>query len=125
MPPSLVRKEINISSEAFDEITGALQDAGIKLEKDDSFTITKDISIKGPILYRQVNLKHQILMEVVKVYKTPIDKDFEVSNSSHFIDFLDDVYLYCLTGEKPAKPENRNQTKATSTKPKNKPWGQS
>lgn len=103
--PTTPRKEINISSDAFDEITGALHEAGIKLEKDDSFTITKDMAIKGPINYRQVNLRHQILIEVSKVYKTPITNDFEVPNSEYFIKFLDDVYEYIKTGEKKSKSE--------------------
>lgn len=120
MPPTLVRKEISISSDAFDEMTGALNEAGIKLDNDTEFVVKKDLTIKGPILYRQVNLRHQILMEVAKVYKSPINGDFEVSNSSHFIDFLDDVYQYILKKKKPTK----NPTSPTKTiKPKDKPWG--
>ncbi len=103
MPPQLVRKEINLSFEAFEEMTNALNEAGIKLEKDDVLTINKDISVKGPILYRQVNLRHQILAEVVKIYKAPMNEhEIEVTDSNHFINFLDDVYKYCLTGERPA-----------------------
>lgn len=119
MPPTLVRKEISISSEAFDEMTGALQDAGIKLEKDDEFTVKKDLAIKGPILYRQVNLRHQILAEIKSIYKPPMVDDIELSDSAHFINFFDDVYKYCLTGEKPeGKP-----TTETKPKPKSTGWG--
>lgn len=105
--------DVKVSSEAFDEFTGALNDAGIKLGKDDEITITKDMAVKGPINYRQVNLRHQILIEVAKVYKTPIQKDFEVSNSAHFIDFLDDVYKYILEG-KDKTTDNKTKTPAKS-----------
>ena len=116
MPSPIPRKEISISSEAFDEMTGALQDAGIKLEKDDEFTVKRDMAIKGPILYRQVNLRHQILTEVVKVYEPlPDDNGMCKTDSSHFINFLDDVYKYCLTGDKPEA--------TTTTQPKASGWG--
>lgn len=92
--------ELNVSSDTFDEISNALNDKGTKINGDDPILLTKDIAIKGPINYRRVNLRHQILMEVAKVYKTPIDKDdYEVSNSKHFIDFLDDVFHYILEGK--------------------------
>ncbi len=117
MPPTLVRKEINISSDAFDEMTGALNDAGIKLDVNDEFVVKRDISIKGPILYRQVNIRHQVLMEVVKIYKSPVKNDFEINDAEDFVNFLDTVYKYILEGTTP------EITLKTETKPKASGWG--
>lgn len=104
MAPPKQRHNVSISHEAFEEFTNALNEAGIKLDTDDEILIKRDISIKGPILYRQVNLRHQILMEVVKVYKSPIVNEFEINDVNNFIDFWDTCYKYALTGEKPLKP---------------------
>jgi len=103
--------DINVSLETFNEIANALEARQIKINKDAPISITKDIKIKGPVDYRQVTIRKDVLMEVAKVYKTPIDKkDYEVSDSKHFIDFLDAVYQYVLLGK---------QT-TTETKPVNK-----
>lgn len=116
MPTPTTKNTINISSEAFDELTGALNDKGIKLESDTEFIVKKDLAIKGPINYRQVNLRHQIMIEVAKVYKAPIDeREMEISDSSNFIKYLDSVYKYILTGEQP-------QTATTETKSKKSGW---
>ena len=99
--------DINVSLETFNEIANALEARGIKVNKDAPISITKDIKIKGPVDYRQVTIRKDVLMEIAKVYKTPIIKDFEVSDSKHFINFLDEVYLYILLGK--AKPEPVNK----------------
>lgn len=98
------RTSIEISSEAFDELTGALREQGVNLDNDSEFTVKKNIAIKGPILYRQVNLRHEILKEVVKAYEPKVDaeREFCLTDSKHFIDFFDDVYNYVLTGKKPS-----------------------
>lgn len=94
------KHHITISENAMYEFTEALKASNIQLGPNDEVMITKDMAVTGPYNYRQVNLRHQILMEVAKVYKTPIKNDFEVSDSSHFINFLDDVYNYILDGER-------------------------
>lgn len=110
-PPKAIRHEVKVSHNIFEELTSALNEAGIKLEKNDEYTVKPDIAIKGPILYRQVNLRHQILMEIVKIYKSPVNKDdMEYNDAKDFITFLDDVYQYILTGNIPASPENKNQS---------------
>lgn len=119
MAPPKPKHEINISHEAFEEFTNALNEAGVKLDKNDEILIKPDMSIKGPILYRQVNLRHQILMEVVKVYKSPMIDEIEINDVNDFLNYLDAIYSYVLTGEKPASPEKKTATiTELNTKPK-------
>lgn len=99
-----IKNIINVSSECFDEITGALNEKGIKLDNDTEFTVKKDTAIKGPINYRQVNLRHQLLIEIVKIYKSPInDKEMEFNDAKDFIEFFDKIYQYILTGQSEIK----------------------
>lgn len=117
-PPKSKPHEITVSSEAFDEFTGALNEAGIKLEPGDKILINlAEIGVKGPINYRQVNLRHQILTEVAKVYEPPMDDDGQkcLTDATHFIDFFDAVYKYCLTGDKPTITKPITETSNQST----------
>lgn len=116
MPASSTIINVNVSLETFNEIANALEASGKKINADAPLTITKDTKIKGPIDYRQVTIRKDVLMEVVKVYKTPIDgNEYEVSDSKHFINFFDDVYNYVLKGKVTAEP-------TTETKPKANTW---
>src|ERR1051325_1916621 len=92
--------EIQISENAHSEIVHALNEHGHKINAGDNIVISKDIGIKGPYNYRQVNLRHQIMQDVVKIYKSPMIDDIEKNDSKEFIDFLDDIYNYILKGEK-------------------------
>lgn len=105
MPPV----NVNVSMECFNELANALEAQGQKVNPENPITVTKDIKIKGPIDYRQVTIRKDVLIEVAKVYKTPVDnREMEVSDSKHFINFLDNIYEYILKGTKPedktAKP---------------------
>lgn len=117
MPPP----NINVSMECFNELANALEAQGQKVNPENPITVTKDIKIKGPIDYRQVTIRKDVLVEVSKVYKTPVDeREMEVSDSTHFINFLDDVYKYIFKGEKPKTQE----TKTTTVEPKKSGWNQ-
>ena len=98
------RYNLVISEDAMYEFTEALKANNIQLTSEDEVTITKDIAVTGPYNYRQVNLRHQILMEVAKVYEPLMSDDGDkcLTDSKHFINFLDDVYKYVLSGEKPS-----------------------
>ena len=96
----MAKIDLKVSMETFNEIANALEARGEKVNSTENIVLTKDVSIKGPIDYRQVTIRKDVLVEVAKVYKTPLINDFEVSNSKHFIDFLDDVYNYILKGER-------------------------
>lgn len=90
---------VNVSQEAFEEILNALEAQGVQLNRDNPITITKDISIKGPVNYRQVTIRKDIMQIAAMCYKTPIEKEFEVSNSDHFCKFAEDLYQYAMTGK--------------------------
>lgn len=102
--------ELNVSLETFNEIANGLEAKGIKVNADSPITIAKDVKIKGPIDYRQVQIRRDVLSEVVKVYKAPVDKrEMEISDSKDFINYMEDIYQYILTGKK------------VETKPKSEP----
>ncbi len=103
---------LRISEDAMYEFTEALRANNIQLTGNEDITITKDMAVTGPYNYRQVNLRHQILIEAVKVYKSPINaNEMEYNNAQEFIKFIDDVYQYVLTGM-------TEQQSDTETKPK-------
>lgn len=117
--PTLPDKTIvKVSLETFNEIANALEASGKTINKESDITLTKDISIKGPIDYRQVTIRKDILEFVKDVYMSPLNDDMnQISDSEHFLNFFDDVYNYVLKGERPtAKP-------ATETKTETKAWG--
>lgn len=118
MPPTQTHN-VNVSLETFNEIANALEAAGVKINADAPISITKDIKIKGPVDYRQVQIRRDVMQEVVKVYEPPMNEDGSVclTDSSHFINFLDDVYSYILKGEKPkATPTTVAPIKTTPKK---------
>lgn len=95
---------VKVSLETFNEIANALEASGKTINKETDIILTKDISIKGPIDYRQVTIRKDILEFVKDVYKAPMNEDqIEITDSGHFINFFDDVYNYCLKGEKPTE----------------------
>lgn len=117
--PTLPDKTIvKVSLETFNEIANALEATGKTINKDADIILTKDMSIKGPIDYRQVTIRKDVLEFVKDVYKAPMEDGlFEVSDSNHFINFFDDVYTYILEGKKP-------ETKAIiDVQPKASSWG--
>lgn len=118
-PKSKQKYKVLISENAMYEFTEALKENNIQLTKDDEVLITGDMSVTGPYNYRQVNLRHQILMEVVKVYEPPMDADKTscLADAKHFIDFFDAVYKYVLTGDVPT-----DKPKPTTETPKSTGW---
>lgn len=107
MPTPTQTHNVNVSLETFNEVANALEAAGVKINADAPISITKDIKIKGPVDYRQVQIRRDVMQEVVKVYEPPMNEDASVTlaDSSHFINFLDDVYNYILRGKKPETPK--------------------
>ena len=67
--------------------------------------------------YKQVTIRRDVLAEAAKVYTAPVDKDgeFEYSDSSHFINFVDDVYNYILEGKKPSNHMKHELTVVKNT----------
>lgn len=96
------KAEISVSIPTYDEILNALDAKGIRLAPDTDIVLTKDIKIIAPVNYKQVTIRRDVLEQVAKVYKAPIDGDFEITDSEHFINFFNDVYNYVLKGERPA-----------------------
>lgn len=121
-PPKTTLTNINVSLSTYDEIFNALTALDVKVNRDAPITITKDMSIKNPINYKQVTIRKDMMQIAAMCYKTPInEKDFEVSNSEHFCKFADDLYNYVLTGELPnKKPESF--VEGVSNSPKNTGW---
>lgn len=114
---------LNVSMETYEEIFNALEANGIKNSRDASITISKDVSIKSPINYRQVTVRRDVLEQVVKVYEPRMNNDGSacLTDSVHFINFFNDVYNYVLKGEIPTPPENKNPS-ATITPIKKSTW---
>lgn len=114
--------ELQVSLETFQEIANGLEAKEVKINSDANITLVKNIKIKGPIDYRQVQIRRDVLMEVVKVYKAPMIDDIELTDSQHFINFLDDVYKYVFKGEKPAATTPPNKI-VIETQPNKTGWG--
>lgn len=109
------KHEINLSVDAYDEFFGALQAKGIQVKSGESIVIDKDIRLKGPN-YKQVEIRRDVLIEVCKVYKSPMEGDFETNDVLGFINFVDAVYKYILTGEQPPSPLTTPPFKQTKWK---------
>lgn len=104
--------ELKVSMECFNEIANALEAQGKKVNPEESITITKDTSIKGPVDWRLVKVKMDVLQWYKDVYQPPVDENqFLSNNNSHFIEAFDAVVDYILKGDKPD-----NQTKVASAK---------
>lgn len=102
----MAKHDIKLSQNAYDELSTALQAQQIVLNKDDTILITKDIALIAPVNYKQTQIRRDVLEEVVKVYKSPVDeREMELTDSKHFIDFLDAVYKYVLSGDKPTETQ--------------------
>lgn len=113
--------EIKVSEATHSEIVNALNANGKKINPGESFTVTKDVSIIGPIDWRAVQVRRDVMAEVVKVYEPRMNENGDkcLTDSHHFIAFLDDVYNYILRGDKPKPAEQKSNV--TPIKPPEKP----
>lgn len=88
-----------VSMGTFGELTTLMERNGRTLNDGKEITIESNDAVIPPIDFRLAALRQNCLAEVVKVYKTPIEKDFEVNNVDDFIRFFDKVFQYVFKGE--------------------------
>jgi len=100
----MAKIKIKVPVDIYDELFRLLEAGGVQLKPDDDLVITKDIKMEMPgVNYKQVTIRRDILTAIVPAYKAPIDeREMEVTDSLHFIRFVDDVYKYILEGTKPS-----------------------
>lgn len=112
---------INVSVECFNEIANALEASGKKVNAENPITLTKDISIKSPIDYRQVTIRKDVMDIATRAYEPQMNADgFCITDSAHYINFINDVYNYIFKGEMPTNTPTVQSTTTVETK---KPTG--
>ncbi len=85
--------KLNVSIATFNEIANALEQKGLKLSKDDTIILGKDISLQPPIDYRLVTIRRDCVTEAAKVS----------DGSGDFIELVDKIYQFVLYGKKEDK----------------------
>ena len=113
----MAKIKIKVPVDIYDELFRLLEAGGVQLKPDDDLVISKDIKMEMPgVNYKQVTIRRDVLTAVVPAYKAPVtESDYEVTDSAHFIKFVDDAYNYIMTGEKP-KPEPTATTNVVTPK---------
>lgn len=96
-------KILKVSENTFNEIANALDNLGIKVNPEENITLSKDTAIKGPVDWRHVQVKRDILPQIAAVYKPKMTEDGTIciTDSLHFINFFDDCFNYVMKGDKP------------------------
>lgn len=116
----MAKTSLKVSVPTFHEIAQKMEETGNKIGESDTITLTKDTALERPIDWRMVTVRKDVVTEAAKVYHAPMDNDgFEITNSVHFVNFVDDVLNYVING---TKPENQVKTTAAAIQPK-KAWG--
>jgi hypothetical protein len=98
----MAKTSIKISIPTFHEIAQRLEESGVKLNDADTITLNKDISLERPIDWRLLTVRKDCVTEAIKVYRHPTqDGEYEIADSSHFLNFVEDIYNYVLSEKKP------------------------
>ena len=112
-----------VSQDTYNEIASLLEQQGIKVGEGRPLQIEKGTEIKGPYDFRLVTIRRDCLTEASKCYQSPtIDNPDDagwrcINDTTHFINHIDKVYQWVLSGEKP-KEEAKQPSTSTKTKPK-------
>ncbi len=98
---------LKVSLATYDEIAGALERAGTKINTGDTLTIGKSDRLIPPIDFRLVTIRRDVMGICAPVYQ----RNKEQTNAEEFIDFVSKVFNYVLNGE----PEKEEVKEITST----------
>ena len=98
----MAKISIKCSIPTFHELAQKLEESGVKITDTDSFTITKDTVLERPIDWRLLTVRKDCVTEAAKVYRHRQDtNEMEITDSSHFLNYVEDIYNYILNGDKP------------------------
>lgn len=94
---------ISVSIPTFHELSQKLEEKGVKLNDKSEIILTKDTSLERPIDWRLVQVRKDCVIEATKSYRHIVEKDgeFELANSTHFLNYVEDIFNFVLNGTKP------------------------
>ena len=99
-------RELKVSLATYDEIAGALEQAGAQINRGEALNISKSDKLSPPVDFRLVTIRRDIVTECSKVYSSPFDENGRaISDAADFLKFADAVYQYVLNNKLPTKDE--------------------
>lgn len=106
--------KLAVSEDTYNEIASLMEKQGREVNKGEEITIKKDDAIMPPYNFRLATIRRDVMQHAGPIYSPPINEaGYSLQDDNKFIDYIDKVFHWVLTGEKPERSKDIGVTKTS------------